>query len=144
MPLVYRILADCVMVVHFAYVAFVVVGLVLILLGVLLSWRWVRGFTFRLLHLVAIGVVVAESLLGVVCPLTTWEKNLRTLAGQPTNQEGFLANWLHAVMFFQAEPWVFTTAYVVFGLLVLVTFALAPPGAPAFLARGKTRHTTDG
>ena len=144
MPLVYRILAYCVMVVHFAYVAFVVVGLMLILLGVLLSWRWVRGFTFRLLHLVAIGYVVAESLLGVVCPLTTWEKNLRTLAGQPTNQEGFLALWLHAVMFFQAEPWVFTTAYVVFGLIVLATFVLAPPRVPARLARAKTQHTSEG
>ena len=143
MPLVYRILADCIVVVHFAYVAFVVVGLLLILLGVLLSWRWIRNFTFRLLHLAAIAYVVAESLLGVVCPLTTWERNLRSLAGQPTTQEDFLASWVHAVMFYQAEPWVFTIAYIVVGLVVLATFALAPPHVPTCLARGKTRHTTE-
>ncbi len=144
MSLVYRVLADCVMVVHFAYVAFVVVGLLLIVLGVLLGWNWVRGFTFRLLHLAAIGLVVAEAILGVVCPLTTWERGLRTLAGQATSDEGFLAGWLHAVMFFRAEPWVFTTAYVVFGLIVLATFVLAPPRVPARLARAKTQHTSEG
>ncbi len=127
MQLVYRIAADAIVVTHFAYVAFVVVGLVLILVGVLRRWSWVRGFTFRLLHLAAIGLVVAESLFGVTCPLTTWERNLRELAGQTSYQEAFLARWVHTLLFYQAEPRVFTMAYVLFGLAVLATFVLAPP-----------------
>ena len=44
---VYRFLADAVLAVHFAYVAFVVLGMAAILLGIALGWRWVRNFWFR-------------------------------------------------------------------------------------------------
>ena len=135
MQLVYKILADAIVVAHFAFVSFVVVGLLLILLGVVRRWQWVRGFKFRLLHLAAIGIVVVESLSNVTCPLTTWEKNLRTLAGQASYQEDFIARWVHNVMFYQAEPWVFTMAYVVFGLAVLATFVFAPPHFPSRLVK---------
>ncbi len=138
MQLVYRITADAIVITHFAYVAFVVVGLLLILVGVLRGWSWVRGFTFRLLHLAAIGLVVAESLFGVTCPLTTWERNLRELAGQASYQEAFLARWVHAVLFYQTEPRVFTVAYVLFGLAVLATFVLAPPQVPSRLTKRPT------
>ena len=40
-----------------------------------------RNFWFRGSHLGAIAVVAAESLVGFVCPLTTWENRLRLLAG---------------------------------------------------------------
>ncbi len=139
MQLIYRIAADAIVVTHFAYVAFVVVGLVLILVGVLRGWSWVRGFTFRLLHLAAIGLVVAESLFRVTCPLTTWERNLRVLAGQASHQEDFLARWVHTVLFYQAEPRAFTIAYILFGLAVLATFVLAPPHVPGRLTKGPTK-----
>lgn len=139
MQFIYRTLANAIVVAHFAFVAFVVVSLLLILLGVLRRWQWVRGFTFRLMHLAAIGVVVAESLANVTCPLTTWEQNLRTLAGQASYQEDFLARWVHAVMFYQAEPWVFDVAYVAFGLAVLAAFAFAPPHFPDRLMKRPTK-----
>ena len=141
MQLVYRIAADAIVVAHFAYVAFVVVGLVLILVGVLRGWQWVRGFTFRLLHLAAIGLVVAESLFGVMCPLTTWERNLRELAGQASYQEAFLARWVHTLLFYQAEPRAFTIAYIVFGLAVLTTFVLAPPRFGAKMTKEDVKGT---
>jgi hypothetical protein len=31
------------------------------------------------------------------------------------------------LLFFDAEPWVFTVCYTLFGLAVLATFVLAPP-----------------
>jgi len=39
----------------------------------------------------------------------------------------FIAQWLHDLLFFDAEPWVFTMCYTLFGLAVLATFVLAPP-----------------
>ena len=130
MQLWYRLLADLVVAVHFAYVAFVIIGLLLIVAGAVLRWKWVRNFWFRLLHLVMIGVVVLEAWCGMVCPLTTWEHELRKLAGQTSYSGGFIANVLHDAMFFQAEPWVFTLGYSLFGLAVLATFLLAPPRLP--------------
>jgi polyferredoxin len=127
MELLYRILADVVVTIHVAYVAFVLGGLVLTLAGAALHWRWVRNIWFRLVHLAMIGIVVAEAWCGVVCPLTTWENDLRELAGQATYRGGFIANVLHDSLFFDADPWLFTLGYSLFGLMVLATFFLAPP-----------------
>jgi hypothetical protein len=125
--MVYRVLADLVVAVHSAYVAFVVVGFVLILLGVLFRWPWVRHFWFRVAHLVAIAVVAGEAVLGVECPLTTLEQHLRNLGGEPTRGGTFVGNLLHDLIFIQAPPWAYTAAYVALALVVAATFALAPP-----------------
>jgi hypothetical protein len=72
-------------------------------------------------------VVVLEAWVGFTCPLTTWERQLRSAAGQETYQGDFIANWAHDLMFFQAEPWVFTLCYSIFGTLVLATLFCVPP-----------------
>ena len=123
----YRIAADLLVAFHMAYVLFVVIGFALILLGIAIRWRWVRNVWFRLVHLACILVVAAEALLGIPCPLTVWERKLRNLAGQQTYQGDFVAKWIHEALFFEAEPWVFTTIYVALALVVLLTFLLAPP-----------------
>ena len=53
----YQILADAVLLLHLGVVLFVVGGLVLILLGNWLAWRWVNMLWFRLAHLGAIAFV---------------------------------------------------------------------------------------
>jgi hypothetical protein len=128
MRLFYRLLADLVVTVHFAYVAFVIVGLILIVVGAALRWSWVRNVWFRATHLAMIAVVVAEAWCGVICPLTTWENELRSLSGQSTYSGGFIANTLHDAIFFDADPQVFTICYSLFGLMVLATFLFVPPG----------------
>ena len=130
-----KLLADSIVVFHAAYVSFVVFGLVLILLGIALRWGWVRNFWFRALHLAAIGIVVLEALIGMTCPLTDWEKRLRDMAGEGSYAGDFIGYWAHRLIFYRAEPWVFTFLYVSFGLAVLAAFVLAPPRWPA-RARG--------
>ena len=123
----YRLTADFVVVVHFAFVVFVVLGLLLTLIGGVRRWGWVRGIRFRSIHLAAIGLVVVESLCGITCPLTIWEQQLRNLAGQASYHGDFLATWVHDLMFFTAEPWVFTACYCSFGTLVALSWLLVPP-----------------
>jgi hypothetical protein len=123
----YAWLADCIVAIHVAYVSFVLAGQAAILIGAPLRWRWVRNRAFRVLHLVAIAVVAMEALLGIPCPLTVWESKLRRLAGQQAAEGTFIGRWLHDLLFFDLPPWVFTTAYVSFALLVLVTLIAVPP-----------------
>jgi drug/metabolite transporter superfamily protein YnfA len=123
----YVALADAVVVLHVSYVAFVILGELAILFGVLGRWQWIRNRTFRVLHLAAIGVVVFESWSGFVCPLTTLENWLREQAGQTVEQGDFIARWVHSVLFYRADPAVFTAIYSAFGGLVLLTLILAPP-----------------
>lgn len=123
----YRLTADLVVVVHFAFVLFVALGLLLTLIGGVRKWDWVRGVRFRAIHLAAIGFVVAESLCGITCPLTVWERYLRDLAGQASYRGDFIATWVHDLLFFDAEPWVFTVFYCAFGAIVALSWLLVPP-----------------
>ena len=116
-------LADLIVIAHFAFVLFVVGGLAAIWIGATVGWRWVRNRGFRGAHFAAICVVAAEALVGLVCPLTAWEDALR---GAHSNT-GFVARWIHRVMFFSFPEWVFTAAYVLFALAVAVTLWLVPP-----------------
>jgi hypothetical protein len=123
-----RLAADLVLIVHAMFIAFVVLGLVLVWMGYFLKWEWTRSWVFRLAHLAAIGLVVVQAYLGVDCPLTILENRLRVAAGQdPYGDAGYIAYWLHRVIFFQASPWVFTVCYTAFALLVIGTFIVAPP-----------------
>jgi hypothetical protein len=118
------LLADAVLLVHFSYVLFVVGGLAFVWLGWALHWGWVRNWWFRVLHLAAIGLVVLEALAGLLCPLTWLEDALRP--GAPAGT-GFIQRWVHAILFWDLPPWVFTLAYLAFALVVAVTFVLLPP-----------------
>jgi hypothetical protein len=131
-----RMLADLIVLIHVAYVSFVVFGLALVLVGVALRWKWVRNTWFRAIHLIAIGIVVAEAAAGIPCPLTVWEDRLRQLAGQAGHQGDFIAYWTHELIFYQAERWVFTLVYTLFGLAVLAAFLLAPPAWSGRSRRG--------
>lgn len=124
---VYQILADAVLAIHVLVVVFVVLGLVLVVAGNRLGWRWVNHLWFRLIHLGAIVVVVAEAWLGIVCPLTTLEMWLRLKAGQAGYSGSFIQHWLQQVLYYDAPAWVFIAAYTAFGLLVLASWWRYPP-----------------
>ncbi len=123
----YQILADTVLAIHVSVVVFVVLGLVLVLAGNRLGWRWLNNVWFRLAHLGAIGVVVAEAWLGVVCPLTTLEMWLRSKAGVDAYSGSFIEYWLQQILYYDAPAWVFVTAYTLFGLLVAAAWWWFPP-----------------
>ncbi len=90
----YRALADLVLTIHTGFILFVVVGLLVILCGGFLRWSWVRNPWFRAAHLAAIGIVVIQAWLGIICPLTTLEMYLRDQAGDETYDGTFVAHWL--------------------------------------------------
>ena len=127
MPSLYRLLADMVVVVHAGYVLFVVLGLLVIVVGVACGWKWVRNPWFRWIHLTMIGIVVFEALWSITCPLTTLENLLRAQAGETIRESSFIGRIAHDLIFWDAPPWVFTVSYCLFGVLVLLTFWLAPP-----------------
>lgn len=114
--------ADLVLIAHFLFVAFVVVGFALIWIGHLLKWRWVGNRIFRLTHLAAITFVALEGILGMTCPLTEWENALRGVA----TERSFIAQWVHAILFYEAPEWVFSAIYVFFAVITAMTIRLVP------------------
>ena len=121
------LLANAVLLVHVGIAAFVVLGLLVVIVGNLKRWGWVNNAWFRGAHLVAIAIVAAESWLGFVCPLTTLEMWLRSRAGEPSYRGSFVEHWLQQLLYYSAPPWVFVAGYTAFALLVLATWWYFPP-----------------
>jgi hypothetical protein len=158
-------LADAIVVVHLAFVLFVLFGQVAIMVAIRWEylagcyarfvqagrteitvadssrWRWARNFWFRSLHLLAISIVVFESVIGFECPLTTWERGLRRAAGQEVEEISFVGQWADRLLFYHPEDQsVFTKIYIVFGSTVLLCFFLMPPRLPSPRPRALADH----
>lgn len=124
----YGWLANTVLVFHFCYVLFVVFGFVYIWIGRVLGWRGIYNRWFRWLHLLAMAIVAAETVLSIFCPLTEWESQLRLAAGQnPYAPQGFIATWVQRLLYYRWPDWVFTLIYLVFFAFIILTFVLIPP-----------------
>jgi hypothetical protein len=63
--------ANLVIVIHISYFVFVLGGIVAIAVGPRRNWRWTRNIWFRLLHMVAVYIVVLEDIFHFECPLNT-------------------------------------------------------------------------
>lgn len=123
----YRLAADAMLLGHVLYVAFVVLGLLAVVVGGFRGWAWVRNPWFRWLHLAAIGIVVLQSWLGITCPLTIWEMALRERAGDTVYEGAFIAHWLNRLLYYQAPEWVFVLVYTGFGSLVAASWYWVRP-----------------
>lgn len=121
------LLADIVLVTHFLFVTFVIGGLAVIWIGAALTWTWIRNFWFRAAHLGAIGFVVAESLVGILCPLTVLEDALRQ-GGRP--ESSFIQRWISRLLYYDLPERVFTIVYLLFALTVALTFIYIRPDRP--------------
>ena len=123
----YALAADAIVGIHILYVAYIVAGLVLILVGLRRKWNWIRNPWFRLTHLIAILIVIYEIIVKANCPLTTWEMQLRGVAGQAVNQTTFMDRLLTFILVADAPRWLVSGLYFAFGLAITLLFVFAPP-----------------
>ncbi len=82
--MIYRLLADTTLVVHFAFVLFVVLGGLLVL-----RWRWIAW-----IHLPAVAWGAFVEFTGRICPLTPLELWLRDLGGERGYEGGFIEHYI--------------------------------------------------
>ena len=123
----YQTLADVVLLLHFAVVVFVVLGLPAVIVGNRRRWAWVNQLWWRLAHLLAIAVVVLQPWLGRYCGLTVLESSLREKAGQVGYQSSFVEHWVQRLLYLEGPLWVFSVAYTVFGATVAWAWWRFPP-----------------
>jgi len=89
MPSTGGLLADLVLVVHLAYIAFAVLGAL-----AALAWRWAP-----LVHVPAVAWGVVIEVAGGTCPLTPLENSLRRAAGGPAYDNSFIEHYLTPVIY---------------------------------------------
>lgn len=84
-----RLAADAVLLLHAAFVLWVVLGGFVVLRWPRLAW----------LHLPAVAWGVAVEAAGWYCPLTTIENRLRRAAGEAGYEGSFIEHWLWPVLY---------------------------------------------
>jgi hypothetical protein len=80
----YPLLADLALIVHLAFVVFVLCGGLLVL-----RWRWIAW-----LHLPAVAWGAIVEFTGWICPLTPLENWLRAQGGDTSYRSDFIAQYL--------------------------------------------------
>lgn len=125
-----RMAADLLAAFHAALVLFAIFGLVVTLLGIWRRWSLARNFWFRTAHLVYCAIVALLAVCGIPCPLTVWEVRLRRLAGDVAYPGSFVGTWIRRCLYVDVPEEVLTAAYVVFAILVLLTWVCWPPAWP--------------
>ncbi|MFL6604818.1 MAG: DUF2784 domain-containing protein [Steroidobacteraceae bacterium] len=87
--MIYRLSADLVLIVHVAFVLFVVLG------GLLVArWTWLMWF-----HLTAVLWGALIEFAGFICPLTPLEVSLRKLAGASGYEGDFIGHYVTNVLY---------------------------------------------
>ena len=109
--MLYRLGADAVLLLHLAFIIFVLLG------GLLVAWK--RGFL--LLHLPAIAWGLFVELSGRPCPLTHWETLLRRLAGSAGYEAGFIEHYLLPLIY---PAWLSVPVQYLLAAIVVVVNAL--------------------
>ena len=87
--MVYARLADLVLLLHFAFIAFVIVGGLWVLRRPKVAW----------IHLPAVVWGALLELFGWICPLTPLEVALRRRAGGPGYETGFIEHYLMPLIY---------------------------------------------
>ncbi len=106
----YQALADAVLVLHFGFVLFVVLGAF-----VVLRWRWIAW-----LHVPAALWGAYVELSGRICPLTPLENSLRERGGAAGYAGGFIDHYLTTWMYPEGLT---RTTQIVFGVLIVAICA---------------------
>jgi hypothetical protein len=115
------IMADILMIIHFLWAAFMVIGLPLGL--------YLRSPALRWTHFIGMAVTALFAASGRYCPLTVWEEALRWKTDPGFTYEGsFLANHLSSILYPQIQPWILRGASVFWVALTILAMTLVKPG----------------
>ena len=101
------LIADIVLFFHFCIVVFITFGFVLIPIGYNFNWIWIKNKKLRLLHFGMMIFVTFETILGLSCPLTVLENNLRGI----NENQLFLSRWITKVIYWDFPSEFFLIIY---------------------------------
>lgn len=115
--------ADLVLIIHFCIVFFVVFGLIALPIGCLSNYNWTRNTKLRVAHMLLMGVITLEAILGITCPLTIIENTLR----QIEYQQSFVANWVSQLIYWDLPTYFFVSMYSACFIWSLAFWKVHPP-----------------
>ena len=132
----YRLLADLLVVIHFAWIVFMLWGVVLTIRGFFRPAFFER-WLFRTVHLLGIAFVAALALLDRYCPLTVWEYRLRH-RGEARGSDypgAFIVDNIERLIYIRVDPDIITAVTALLAVFIVVVYLWRPPTRVARLFR---------
>ena len=105
--MIYKLLADIILLIHFAFLLFTVFGGFL-----LIRWKWLWK-----LHLPTVVWGFLIQYFMWMCPLTTLEKYLRMQSGETVYSESFIEHYISSILYPAISP----TVHLVLGVTLLIS-----------------------
>tara|TARA_B100000768_G_C11240209_1_gene359167 strand:+ start:861 stop:1238 length:378 start_codon:yes stop_codon:yes gene_type:complete len=121
--MVNKLIADIVLIFHFAIVIFITFSFVLIPIGYKFYWVWVKNLKLRICHCGMMIFVTLETLLGITCPLTSIENSLRGV----DNFSSFMSYWINKIIYWDFPTEYFIVLYCVLLAWTFLSWKLFPP-----------------
>ena len=116
-------IAGALILVHFSLAAFITLGFFIIPIGHKLGWNWIKSRNLRILHLFLMGVITAETIVGLTCPLTVLENMFRDV----DYSSSFMSYWIAQILYWDLPNHVFVTLYSLCLWWVSILWKICPP-----------------
>ncbi len=125
--MIYKILADVIVVMHFAWILFMLLGFILTLCG--FFWKeFFDRWLFRILHLFGITYVSFLAIMGKYCPLTIWENSLRAKYDPTLTYSGsYIVHYIEKLVYLDVNLLVILIPTVFIAIFTVVVFMIKPP-----------------
>lgn len=124
----HKIFADAIIVVHFLYILFMLLGFLLTGYALFFREKFFDRWLFRSLHLLGIFYVASLSILGKYCPLTILENELRLRYEVSLVYSGsFIVHYLERLVYPDVNPLVIQIPTVFLAIFTIVVFIVRPP-----------------
>ena len=108
---------------HFAIVIFITFGIFLIPIGYKSNWLWVTNLKLRICHCGLMLFITLETLLGITCPLTSIENNLRGIK----KTTSFISYWINQIIYWDLPSQFFIILYCAVLIWTFLLWKLFPP-----------------
>ena len=108
---------------HFTIVIFITFGFFLIPIGYKSNWIWVKNFKLRICHCGMMLCITLEALLGITCPLTSIENNLRGI----DKTTSFISYWINQIIYWDLPSQFFIILYCAVLIWTFLLWKFFPP-----------------
>lgn len=127
--MLYKILADTIVVVHFAWILFMLWGFILTVRG-FFKKEFFHRWLFRTLHLFGIAYVSLLAIMGKYCPLTLWENVLRAKYDPALTYPGsFMIHYFEKLVYPDVNSLIIRIPTTFIAIFTVIVFIIRPPYA---------------
>ena len=115
--------SEIILLLHLLIFLFITLSFILIPIGYFQKWEWVKNKYYRSIHLILMGIISIETILGFMCPLTILENYFR----DDIKVDNKLTEIAHQILYWDLPNYQFIILYILsFSYLIFLWFFFKP------------------